>query len=436
MLNQEAARRSPGMSEFLNVWEGTVNSLSGVFDRMPKYAWIMKQMLEPERTITFRVAWIDDAGISRTNRGYRVQYSSAMGPYEGGTTFNSSVSLSSMKAEAFDTTFTNALIPRSVGGAYGGADFNPYNKSETEIQRFCQSYMTEMSKYIGPDVDLPGLGSGVGAPEIGYLYGQYKRINQHCGQLGKGLLWGGSPVYQQAQGFGVAHFADCMLRDKGQSLEGKRCVITGSNYVALAVAEKLLDLGAIPISFTDDSGSIFEERGFDMGKLKTIQKIKQDRGARIGRYIIASTSAKFNDPPSVCDIPCDLIFPCQNSMPLTSADVTALAAGGCMGIIEGVNNAMLNEGISTAKKRGLMHGPCRATTVGASLMNGIAVTEEPLQLHAGETLDTRVRGVMEAVHDEVKSTAKEFNRRGDLHAGANIAAFMRVGDIMLMQGSV
>jgi glutamate dehydrogenase (NADP+) len=191
--------------------------------------------------------------------------------------------------------FTNALSGKNLGGAYGGADFNPYNKSENEIQRFAQSYMTELSKYIGPDIDLPGMGEGCGPTEIGYLYGQYKRINQHCGQNGKGLLWGGSPgPAVHAQGMGIAYFAKKMLADKGMSLEGKRCLITGSNATALALAEKLTELGAVPLTFSDTSGFIYEPTGFDAAKVKTVQKIKAERGARVGRYIIASTAAKFN----------------------------------------------------------------------------------------------------------------------------------------------
>lgn len=212
MLNVEAQRRDVGADAFIESWEGMTQSLGAVFDRQPKYAWIMKQLLEPERTITFRVAWIDDSGISRVNRGFRVQYSSALGPYSGGTSFSTRANMSSMKAAGFDATFTNALGNKNIGGAFGGADFDPYSKSETEIQRFCQSYMTELSKYIGPDVDLPGLGDGVNAPEIGYMYGQYKRINQHCGQFGKGLLWGGSPAYKE-----VLIFCICCYVNRGRS---------------------------------------------------------------------------------------------------------------------------------------------------------------------------------------------------------------------------
>lgn len=373
LLNGEALRKDSDCLEFIASWESVTGSLNVVFDRMPKYAWIMKQLLEPERTIIFRVAWIDDSGISRINRGYRVQYSSTLGPYVGGTSFSPRVNMSTMKAAAFDTALTNALSHQKIGGAYGGADFNPYDKSETEIQRFCQSYMTELSKYIGPDVDLPGLGEGVNASEIGFLYGQYKRVNQHCGQVGKGLLWGGVPVYQQAQGYGVVHFAEqvntsvcdahlCatvalllyypspypspslpsaqMLADKGMSLAGKKCLITGSHATAMAVAEKLLELGAVPITFTDSSGHIYEPSGFDAAKLKTVMKIKDERGARVGRYIIASTSAKFNEFSNVYDIPCDYAFPCSTNMQLGASNLQKLADNGCKAIVEGVQQAM------------------------------------------------------------------------------------------------
>lgn len=433
LLNGEALRRDEGSTKFLSVWGSMVQSLGVVFDRSPKYAWVMKQLLEPERSITFRVAWIDDTGISRVNRGFRVQYSSALGPYVGGTTFSSKVNLSTMKSAAFDTVFTNAL-GTSLGGAYGGSDLAPYTKSETELQRFCQSYMTELSKYIGPDIDLPGLGEGVTSPEIGYMYGQYKRINQHCGHQGKGLLWGGSPCHTEAQGLGVVHFAKRMLAEKGQSLEGKRCLVTGSNYVSLAVAEKLLQLGAIPLTFTDSTGHIYEPGGFDSAKLKTVHKIKSDRGARVGRYILASTSAKFNDPENIHEIACDIIFSCSTATTLSESDVSMLASKGCTAIIEGVQHSMSNEAINVAKKKGMMLGPYRATTIGGTLFNGITINEKPLQ--PGETVDSRVEASMNLIYDEIKSTAKEFNTRGDLHAGTNIAAFLRVADAMLIHGSV
>mmetsp|Transcript_17046 Transcript_17046/g.15398 ORF Transcript_17046/g.15398 Transcript_17046/m.15398 type:complete len:525 (-) Transcript_17046:47-1621(-) len=430
LLLSEANRKDAGSKEFLQSWESMVTSLSVVFERMPKYAWVMKQLLEPERTITFRVPWIDDSGISRVNRGFRAQYSSALGPYAGGTSFSSRVTISTIKALAFDTTFSTALSGVKLGGAYGGADFNPYNKSETEIQRFCQSYMTELSKYIGPDVDLPGMGEGVTSSEIGYLYGQYKRLNHQCGQFGSGLLWGGSPANAQAQGHGVVCFAKRMLEDKGLTLEGKKCLVTGSHYVALAVAEKLLEFGAIPISFSDTSGHVVELNGFNKAKFKTLQTIKSERGARIGRYILASTTAKFNDPPNVYDLECDFAFPCSSTIAITESDIAYLSSRGCQGIIEGVQQAMTNGAITAAKKKGLLLGPYRATTSAGALFYNISDKD------SNNSIDYQIFAEMSSVYEELKSTSKEFNTRGDLHAAADIASFLRVADVMLVHGAV
>ena len=432
LLVGEANRRDGGHSTFINAWSSMVTSLGVLFDRQPKYAWVMKQLLEPERSITFRVAWIDDAGVSRVNRGFRIQYSSALGPYEGGTAFSNRVSMSTMKAAAFDATFTNAL-GTELGGAFGGADFNPYTKSDTELQRFCQSYMTELSKYIAPDVDLPGMSEGVNVSEIGYLYGQYKRINEHSGQQGRGLLWGGNPkAYMGAHGYGVVSFAKLMLKDKNISLEGKRCLVIGSNYVALAVAEELIANGAIPITLSDSTGHVYEPQGFDSAKLKTLQKIKADRGARVGRYIIASTSAKFNEPESVYDIKCDYVFHCTFQQQMSDYDVNRLATNGCQGIIEGVNQSLSTDAIVAAKKKGMIIGPYRATTIGSSLVNGHSLNAYSTTDKITTIIDKRT----EEIYDEIKSTAKEFNTRGDLHAGTNIASFLRVADAMLAHGSV
>eukprot|EP01031_Cornospumella_fuschlensis_P030928 gene30928-37381_t len=437
MLVAEAHRRDAGSAAFLQSWESMTTSLAAVFERSPKYAWIMKQLLEPERSITFRVAWLDDMGVARVNRGFRVQYSSALGPYEGGIAFSARVGASEMKAAAFDTTFSNALALKTIGGAFGGADFDPNTKSDTEIQRFCQSYMTELSKYIGTDTDYPSMGQAVGPAEIGYMYGQYKRINNHCGQIGKGLLWGGCPVHEQAQGYGVAYFAKLILAEKGLSLEGKRCLITGADQNAFSLAEKLIEFGAIPITFSDASGFVNEPQGFDLPKLKTLQRnIKQERGSTVGRYIMASTSAKFNEPDSIFQIPCDFVFACSPHSHVTEADVNALTQNGCKGIIEGSIQAMTPAAISASKKKGLVIGPYRATTAAAALVNGMTISSNPIQFTAGETLDSRVEAAMNEIYHEIKATAKEFNARGDLIVGTNIAAFLRVANVMLVHGSV
>jgi glutamate dehydrogenase (NADP+) len=258
MLIQEAKRKDPHAMQFLDTLDEIIPTLAPLLDRAPKYAWIAKQLLEPERVVQFRVSWLDDNGNSRINRGWRVQYSSSLGPYEGGLNFSGSITSGVVKALGLESVFINSLTGCNLGAAAGGADFNPHNKSEAEIQRFCQSYMTELSKYIGPDHDYPSMGFGVGINEIGYLYGQWKRMNSHLAQRGSGILWGGLNPYPQAVGHGIVHFAEAMLNGKKESLKGKRCLVTGSGKVALHVAEKLLEYGAIPLSFTDQSGHIYE----------------------------------------------------------------------------------------------------------------------------------------------------------------------------------
>lgn len=436
LLEMEALRKDKENVVFVDGYTEMAHALNGVFDRMPKYAWVLKQMLEPERTVIFRVAWIDDQGISRVNRGYRVQYSSALGPFEGGLNFHQDLRVDDVKAYAFHTTFANALqTGGSFGGSFGGADFNPYDKSENEIQRFCQSFMTELSKYIGPDFDLPGMGDGVSETEIGYMYGQYKRINQHShvARLGRGLMWGGAPNHRVAKGMGIAYFAKAILQDQGSSLEGKRVLITGSEHTAVSVAQKVLDLGGIPISFSDSSGHIYEPNGFDAAKLKTVAKIKSDRGARVGRYIIASTTAQYNENDSVFDIPCDIVFNCSRVTPMQPEHVKKLHENGCKLILEGAMQVTTKEALKTAKKNGIIVAPFKATSSASGIVNGVALEEEPL---TNDQLNQVVDETMKGVYNDIKSTAAEFNCRGDLVTGANIAGFLKVADAMVAHGSV
>jgi glutamate dehydrogenase (NADP+) len=280
-----------------------------------------------------------------------------------------------VKSMAFARVFTNALTGCEMGAAVGGADFNPMNKSEAEIQRFCQAYMTELSKYIGPDQDLPGVGTGVGAREIGYLYGQYKRMSIHHAQKGKGLLWGGVYPFPQATASGVVHWAARVLEGKGDSLEGKRCLITGSGKMALHVAEKLVEMGAVPLTLSDTSGHVYEPDGIDAAKLKTIMKIKSERGARIGRYIIASTTAKYNEPENVFSVPADLVFPCATHNEIDGVTATMLADMGVQGVFEGSHMPCTNQAISIFKKRGILHGGHVATLAADSIFNGLELSK-------------------------------------------------------------
>lgn len=447
LLIREAQRRDSHEKEYIDAVTSTMQTLSPIFDRNPKYAFAAKTLMEPERFIQFRVAWIDDLGVNRLNRGYRVQYSSALGPYSGSLHFGPHITTSVIHSIGFDTIFSNALTGMGHGAAVGGSDFNPIDKSESELQRFCQSYMTELAKYVGVDQDIPWMGKGVGPEEMGYMYGQYKRIS---GRSGKGVLLSSSlfqkvciiyskrrPCFLkgdpqlivfcfQTPGYGVAHFADEMIRDKNDSLEGKRVMIIGSGKIAQGLARKLVEYGAKPITLSDLSGHIYEPDGFTGGKLTTIDQIKGERGALLGRYIISSTSAQFNQPENILEIPCDICIPCGKMNEIDEAAVNMLADNGCKMIIEGGNAVVSSAARKVLKKRGIAYGPHTMTMTGPALMHNL-----------GENgTDENFKNEISRVYKEVKSTASEFNVRGDLYAGANIAGFLRVANVMTAHGSV
>ena len=299
-------------SRFLQATKMFLFSISPVFDRYPKYAWVMKQLLEPERAVQFRVPWVDDTGNHRVCRGYRVQFSSCLGPYMGTLRFHAATSHGTVKFLAFDNVFRNAL-GGEFGGAAGGADFDPIGKSETEIMRFCQSFMTELANYIGPNRDLPGPGVGVGQREIGYMFGQYKRLQNQHGLGLTGIVSDGIFNNPESTGYGLAYFAKHVIQDAGETLKGKRCVISGSGVTALHTAEKLLDLGATVLTLSDSSGHVIEPDGFTKEKLEEMKKIKKERNARIGEYVMASTSAQYcsMSDSDLWTIPCDYAFPCS-----------------------------------------------------------------------------------------------------------------------------
>jgi len=394
-----------------------MHCLAPIFDRNPKYAFLAKTLMEPERHIQFRVSWIDDTGVLRMNRGYRIQYSSSLGPYHGSLHFGSHMTDAVTKALAFETVFSNAVTGFPVGAAVGGSDFQPLDKSESELQRFCQSYMTELSKYIGPLHDYPMMGMGVAQEEMGYLHGQYKRLRPDAAHT---VLTSDFP---EARGFGVAYFAKQLLEDKGESIHGKRCLILGSGKVARALADKLAEWGALPLTFSDPSGHVYEPDGFAAGSLKTIAKIKAERGALLGRYIINSTTAEFNDPEDILDIPCDLCFPCSSIGSIDEKAAQKLADQGCQAVIEGGNSTVTSGARKILKKRGLQYLP-----------HNMTLTGDCIALHAPgeEALEQNVS----RIYNDVRKTASEFNARGDLFAGANILGFMRVANVMSKHGAV
>jgi len=290
--------------------------------------------------------------------------------------------------------------------------------------------MTELSKYVGPGADMPSMGMGCGTKEIGYMYGQYKRVTGKVGNVGRGFLGGGQPNFPEANGYGVVHFADAMLTDKGDSLTGKRCLILGSGKVSQNVATKLLEYGAIPISFSDQSGHIYEPDGFQSSRLRTMEKVKNERGAKVGRYIIASTTCQYNEPANIFDIPCDLVFPCAQMGSITADDVKSLVESGCEGIIEGGHCSVKSDARKELKKSGMLYGPHTLTLAGAQVISGLE------KLHAGRITDDMLRDEMRRIHKEVKNTSSEFNTRGDLHSGGIIMGFLRVANIMAAQGAV
>lgn len=434
LLIGEATRRDQSQTLFLQTFSSTLTSLAPVFDRNPKYAWIAKQLIEPERLIQFRVAWLDDTGILRMNRGIRIQYSSTLGPYEGSLHFGPNVDTDFVKAVSFDTLGMNAVAGMDFGGAAGGADFDPSNKSEAEIQRFCQSFMTELSKHIGPDHDMPSMGIGVGEAEIGYMYGQYKRIKDIGAKQGSGFLWGGRVPWRFAYGHGVAHFAERMLRDKKETLQGKRVLITGSGNIALGVAERLLQFGAIPITFSDSSGHIYEQDGIDASKLATIKHIKSERGARLGRYIVASTTAKYSDPEDIFSIPCDICIPCGPSQEVTDSVAQTLIENGCKAIVEGGSSPCTPDAIVTLRRNGILFAPYKATLSAGAVTSGGALQSSSIT--TAEDLDRALADTVDRVYSKVQRTASEFNTRGDLLAGTHIAGFIKVANGMMAHGAV
>lgn len=423
LLVAEAKRRDDHEGQFIDSVRSNVQCLSPIFERNPRYAFVAKQLMEPERFVQFRVPWLDDTGVIRMNRGYRIQFNSSLGPYQGDLHFGMHVNSAVIKSMGFDAVFSNGLTGYDLGAAVGGSDINPFDKSEAEMQRFCQSYMTELVKYIGPDVDLPTMGMGVNEKELGYLYGQYKRINIKSSSGGRPFLCSSSP---EAPGIGVVHYANELMHDKNDTLSGKRCLIVGSGKVARSVAKKLLEYGAIPLTFSDSSGHVYEPDGIDASKLKTISKIKEERGALLGRYIIASTTAQFNEPKSILDVPCDLCFTCAAMNEITDEAANKLADNGCMGVIEGGYSTVTLEGRKILKKRGLLYAPHTLTMTGSSIMNalGPGASDEQFAAEVGR------------IYGDVKSTAQEFNARGDLFVGANIAGFLRVANAMLNHGAV
>jgi glutamate dehydrogenase (NADP+) len=439
--------KNPGEPEFHQAVEEVLVSLEPVLDRHPGYRTekVLDRLVEPERVLVFRVPWVDDAGEIQVNRGYRVEMSSAIGPYKGGLRFHPSVYVGLLKFLAFEQVFKNALTTLPLGGGKGGSDFDPRERSNGEVMRFCQSFMTELQRHIGPFTDVPAGDIGVGAREIGYLFGQYKRIrNEFSGVLtGKEIEWGGSMIRPEATGYGCVYFAADMLAERGEELEGKVCLVSGSGNVAQYTVEKLIQLGAKPLTMSDSHGFVYDPDGFDEEKLAWVMELKNVRRGRISEYVEAFPRAKYTRAKRGADrnplwaIPADCAFPSATQNEIRAVDAANLLDGGVTLICEGANMPSDPDAVELFTRAGILYGPAKAANAGGVAVSGLEMSQDALRLHwSRDEVDARLRGIMRSIYEQVSSTAEEYGSPGDYVVGANIAGFVKVADAMLDQGVV
>jgi glutamate dehydrogenase (NADP+) len=434
------ARRNAGELEFLQAAREVLESLGPVINRHKKYrdARILERVVEPERQIMFRVAWQDDAGRIQVNRGFRVQFNSAIGPYKGGLRFHPSVNLGILKFLGFEQIFKNALTTLPMGGGKGGSDFDPKGKSDSEVMRFCQSFMSELFRHIGSDTDVPAGDIGVGGREVGYLFGQYKRLsNEFTGVFtGKGIKWGGSLIRPEATGYGAVYFAEEMLKTRNESLDGKVCTVSGSGNVAQYTVEKLLQLGAKPVTLSDSDGSIHDPEGINSEKLAWVMELKNNRRGRIREYTekFGGTFLAGQRPWSV---PCDCAFPSATQNEVEASDAKTLLKNGCKLISEGANMPSTPEAVHAFQEAGILYGPGKAANAGGVATSGLEMAQNSMRLSWNrEEVDQRLHRIMVDIHNNCRNTALEYGAAGNYVLGANIAGFVKVADSMIAQGVV
>jgi glutamate dehydrogenase (NADP+) len=432
-------QRDPDQPEFHQAVEEVVRSLWPFLEANPRYlqAGILERMVEPERAILFRVPWVDDAGQVRVNRGYRIQMSSAIGPYKGGLRFHPSVNLGVLKFLAFEQVFKNALTSLPMGGGKGGSDFDPKGKSEGEVMRFCQSFMAELYRHIGADLDVPAGDIGVGGREIGYLFGQYKRLsNQFTSVLtGKGLSYGGSLVRPEATGYGCVYFAEEMLKRIGQGFEGKRVAISGSGNVAQYAAQKVMELGGAVISLSDSAGTLYAEAGLSEEQWQHLMELKNVRRGRLSE-MAAHFGLQFLPGQRPWNLPCDIALPCATQNELDGEDARSLLKNGCICVAEGANMPSTLKAVDLFVEAGICYAPGKASNAGGVATSGLEMSQNAMRLHwtAGE-VDERLHGIMQNIHHACVHYGEE-NGRINYVKGANIAGFVKVAEAMLAQGVV
>jgi len=440
-------QKNSGESEFHQAVHEVLHSLEPIIDAYPEFRYhkILERMIEPERLISFRVPWVDDSEDLQVNRGFRVEMSSALGPYKGGLRFHASVNQSIMKFLAFEQVFKNSLTGLSLGGGKGGSDFNPKGKSDLEVMRFCQSFMTELYRHIGENTDVPAGDIGVGGREIGFMFGQYKRIkNQFTGVLtGKGLEWGGSYIRPEATGYGLIYFSSNMLETKGDTFEGKSCLKSGSGNVALFTAEKLLELGSKVLTLSDSNGFIYDEEGIDRKKLDYVMQLKNLRRGRISEYVEEYPKAKYypveynRDHNPLWNIKADCAFPSATQNEINAKDAKNLLDNGVMLVAEGANMPTTEEGVNLFLDKGILYGPAKATNAGGVAVSGLEMSQNSSRLlWDKKKVDSELKNIMKRIHTLCLDNSDRYSTKGNYVDGANIAGFIRVAEAMIDQGYV
>ena len=434
-------KRNPNEPEFLQAVTEVLESIEPTVQRHKKYrdGKILERLVEPERLIQFRVPWVDDKRQIQVNRGFRIQMNSALGPYKGGLRFHPTVNASILKFLAFEQVFKNSLTTLPMGGGKGGADFDPKGKSDNEVMRFCQSFMTELFRHVGPHTDVPAGDIGVGRREIGYLFGQYKRLaNEFTGVLtGKARTWGGSLMRPEATGYGAVYFALEMLKTRNETIEGKVCTVSGSGNAAQFTVEKLIECGAKPITMSDSSGFIYDKNGITEEKLAWIQSVKNVRRGRIKEYVKKFKGAKYVEGQRPWSIKCDCAFPCATQNEITGEDARKLVENGCYLVSEAANMPTVPVGVDLFLERKILFGPGKAANAGGVATSGLEMSQNSMRLPwPREEVDSRLRHIMLTIHKNAWETAAEYGHPGNLVVGANIAGFVKVADAMLDQGVV
>ncbi|MBQ0002196.1 MAG: NADP-specific glutamate dehydrogenase [Treponema sp.] len=437
----DVQQKNANEPEFLQAVQEVLTTLEPVVDQMPELEAnaVLERFVEPERVIMFRVPWMDDAGKYHVNRGYRVQFNSAIGPYKGGIRFSPEVTLGGLKFLGFEQTLKNSLTTLPMGGGKGGSDFDPHGKSDNEVMRFCQSFMTELYRHIGSDTDVPAGDKGVGAREVAYMFGQYKRIaNNFTGVLtGKGIPFGGSLFRTEATGYGLIYFAECMLAKVGDSFKGKVCAVSGKGNVAEYAVEKLIQLGAKVVTMSDSSGYVYDPDGITQEKLDWVKELNYVKRGRISEYAKQFPNAKFFEGKRPWEQKVDCAFPCATQNELNEDDAKALVANGVKLVAEGANMPSTLEATEVFQKAGVLFAPGKASNAGGVSVSGLEMSQNAGHISwSGAEVDKKLKEIMTNIHDNAYDTAEKFGMKGNYVAGANIAGFIKVAKAMIAQGLV